>query len=195
MNKGRIIKYLLAIPVIILLLIVAICCGASIWLNPRPDISLEDLMIDTRILPVGWHLISTFSYEPTDDYGAEQSLVMTWGPENKDILTLSASEVVLRYANTPTAFYWYTVLTSEDSWPSEALRPPTSWDYKSPFADQIRAVCSLPNAGSYCLVTARYGQYLVTLRYINDQADSDIKKEFQDLWKQVDAHVGQQLNK
>ena len=90
--------------------------------------------------------------------------------------------------------YWYIVLTTGDSLPHKVFRSPDHWSYNSDFADQTTVVFSLPSAGVYCRVVARYCKYIVTFQY-RDRESESIETELQALWEDIDAHVGESLGR
>jgi hypothetical protein len=102
--------------------------------------------------------------------------------------------MIRRYNHTLLAVYWYIILTTRDSLPSEVFRTADDWSYRSSFADQALVACTLPSAGTRCRVISRYCNYIVTFQF-EDADGRNIEADFQALWEEIDAHVGERLSR
>lgn len=163
------------------------------WPLRTRDIPLEKLMVDTSMFPPGWQLASTYSLGKEDANGARENLVRVWEMAQSESEPIPGSFMtILKYDHVLSAMYWYAALTAGNSLPFEVFRSPDKWSYRSGTADQMRVVCSLPSAGTYCRIYARYGKYVVLFQ-LDDRSSTKIESDFQALWEKIDAQVGERL--
>jgi hypothetical protein len=171
------------------------CLSGYQPLPPR-NFTTSDLLIDESQLPMGWKSKSGPTVASCDSFNffncLQTSSIMVNGPAE------NIEHSVGRFDSTGDASRNYTkhsfTSDSDGILPTHWV-PMSGFDYVSPIADQFRVVCDSKWSGIYCVIEARYEEY-ISLLFItgpieHDQAVSDLEL----LVKVIDAKMSKYLAK